>query len=59
MFWKAVDAERTGIAAGTLDEPTGLQFTAHIYTEQAPDWDALPDDGVVRNPDASYVPRWS
>ncbi len=59
MFWKAADAERTGIAAGTLDDPTGLQLTAHIYTAQAPDWDVLPDDGIVREPDASYVPRWS
>jgi hypothetical protein len=59
MFWKAAGAERTGIAAGTLDAPTGLRQTAHIYTHQAPDWDALPEDGVVRDPDASYVPRWS
>ena len=36
MFWKAADAERTGIAAGTLDDPTGLQLTAHIYTEPGP-----------------------
>lgn len=59
MFWKAAGAERTGIAAGTLDPPTGLELTAHIYTHHAPDWDALPDDGLVRDPDASYVPRWS
>ena len=48
-----------GIAAGTLDDPTGLRLAAHIYTAQAPDWDVLPDDGIVREPDASYVPRWS
>lgn len=59
MFWKAAGAERTGIAAGTLDPPTGLRLTAHIYTHQAPDWDVLPEDGVVRDPDASYSPRWS
>jgi hypothetical protein len=59
MFWKAAGSERTGIAAGTLDDPTGLQLTAHIYTEQAADWDALADDGIVRDPDSSYVPRWS
>jgi hypothetical protein len=59
MFWRAADAERTGIAAGTLDAPTGLQLTAHIYTQDAPDWDALPNDGIARDPDASYVPRWS
>jgi len=48
-----------GVAAGTLDDPTGLQLTANIYTEQAADSDALPDDGIVRDPDSSYVPRWS
>ena len=59
LFWKAADADRTGIAAGTLDPPTGLRLTAHIYSRQAPDWDVLPDDGVVRDPDASYTPRWT
>lgn len=59
MFWKAADADRTGIAAGTLDPPTGLALTAHIYTHQAPDWDVLPEDGLVRDPDASYTPRWT
>jgi hypothetical protein len=59
LFWKAADAERTGIAAGTLDTPTGLRPTAHIYTHQAPDWVALPDDGLPREPDASFTPRWS
>ena len=49
-----------GIAAGTLDDPTGLRSTAHIYTAQAADWDELPDDGLAREPDASHVPiRWS
>ena len=59
MFWRAADAERTGIAAGTLDPPTGLRLTAHIYTNHAPDWDALPEDGVARDPDSSYTPRWT
>ena len=31
---------------------------AHLHP-QAPDWDVLPEDGIVRDPDASYVPRWS
>jgi hypothetical protein len=59
LFWKAAGAERTGIAAGTLDPPTGLHLGAHIHTHQAPDWDALPDDGLPRDPDASFTPRWS
>lgn len=59
LFWQAKDAERIGIAAGTLDRPTGLRFTAHIYTHQAGDFDELPDDGLPRDPDASFTPRWS
>jgi hypothetical protein len=59
LFWKAADAERTGIAAGTLDEPTGLGRAAHIYSSDAADWDELPDDGLPRNPDPSFSPRWS
>ena len=59
LFWQADGAERIGIAVGTLDPPTGVRVTAHIYTAQAPDWDELLDDGVPRDPDSSYVPRWS
>jgi hypothetical protein len=60
LFWKAKDAERVGIAAGTLDRPTGLRFAAHIYTHQASDWDELPDDGLPRDPDTGALDiRWS
>lgn len=59
LFWKAPALERTGIAAGTLDEPTGLRVAAHIYTHQVADWDTLPEDGLPRDPDASFTPRWS
>jgi hypothetical protein len=60
LFWRAAGAERTGIAVGSLDAPTGLRIAAHIYTEQAPDWDVLPADGVPRNPEAGTVElRWT
>ncbi len=60
LFWKAKDAERIGIAAGTLDQPTGLRVAAHIYTHQSSDWDELPDDGLPRDPDTSTLDiRWS
>ena len=59
LFWKAAEAERTGIAAGTLDELSGLGRAAHIYTHQVADWDALADDGLPRDPNASFSPRWS
>ncbi len=60
LFWQADGAERIGIAAGTLDHPTGLEIFAHIYTHQAVDYDRLPDDGLPRDPDSSSIEiRWS
>jgi hypothetical protein len=59
LFWKAAEAERTGIAAGTLDEPSGLGRAAHIYASDAADWDELPADGLPRDSGASFSPRWS
>jgi hypothetical protein len=58
IFWKAPALERTGIAAGTLDEPSGLGLAAHIYTHQLADWDEIADD-LPRDPDSSFAPRWS
>ena len=61
VFWKAPELERTGIAAGTLDAPTGLRVAAHIYTHQVPDWDELPEDGLPRDPEpgAAIELRWT
>jgi hypothetical protein len=59
LFWQAAGSERAGIAAGTLDQPTGLRVVAHIYTHQAADFEAL-DDGLPRDPDRSAIEiRWS
>jgi hypothetical protein len=59
LFWQAAGSERIGIAAGTLDEPTGLQVVAHIYTRQAGDYE-LRDDGLPRDPDRDAIEiRWS
>lgn len=60
LFWKSPELERTGIAAGTLDEPTGVRVAAHIYTHQTVDWDALPDDGLPRDPETGTLElRWT
>ncbi len=60
LFWQGRDLPRIGIAAGTLDGPTGLRAAAHVYTHQAADWDELPDDGLPRDPDRSALEiRWS
>jgi hypothetical protein len=37
------------IAAGTLDEPTGLRVIAHWYVSQAGDYYELPEDGLPRH----------
>jgi hypothetical protein len=59
LFWQAAGAERIGIAAGTLDEPTGLRLIAHIYTHQASDFEVL-DDGLPRDPGRGTIEiRWS
>jgi len=38
LFWDAPDRETISIAAGTLDEPTGLRTVAQIYTSSAGDY---------------------
>jgi hypothetical protein len=60
LFWKAPELERTGIAAGTLEAPTGLRVAAHIYSHQAVDWDELPEDGLPRDPETGAIEiRWT
>ena len=59
LFWQAEASERTGIAAGTLDDPTGLRVVAHIYTHQAGDYERF-EDGLPRDPDRTAIEiRWS
>ena len=60
LFWHAADSERIGIAAGTLDAPTGLRVAAHIHTRQAVDWDDLPDDGLPQEAETDTIEiRWT
>ena len=51
LFWDAPDRPTVSIAAGTLDDPTGLKTVAHWYVSQAGDYYELPDDGL---PATSY-----
>jgi hypothetical protein len=48
MFWDAPDRLTVAIAAGTLDEPTGLRTIYHVYTATKGDYYELPDDGLPR-----------
>jgi hypothetical protein len=44
LFWDAPDRATVAVAAGTLDEPTGLRVVGQIYTSQAGDYYTVPAD---------------
>jgi hypothetical protein len=45
LFWRADGRDTVSIAAGTIDEPTGLTTVAQIYTADRGDYYAPADDG--------------
>lgn len=56
LFWEPFELDATGIIAGSLDGPTGLETVGHIYVAEKPDFyeitDGLPQfqafsDGVL------------
>jgi hypothetical protein len=49
LFWDAPRRETISIAAGTLDQPTGLRTAAHWFVSQAADYYTLADDGLERH----------
>ena len=44
LFWRPAAHDYTSVAAGTLDEPTGLRLEAQIFVDDAGDYYALPTD---------------
>jgi hypothetical protein len=38
LFWRAASRGTVSIAAGTIDQPTGLRIVAHIFTRDAGDY---------------------
>lgn len=50
LFWDAPASDTICIAAGALDEPTGLRMAAHIYVDHVGDYYELPADGLPRHP---------
>ncbi len=48
LFWDALKGAEFGIAAGTLDGPTGLETVAHIFTKYAGDYYRI-DDGLPKS----------
>ncbi|MGI8422321.1 MAG: GFA family protein [Gaiellaceae bacterium] len=49
LFWDAPARDTVSIAAGTLDEPTGLRTVGHVYVVQAGDYYELPEDDLPRH----------
>jgi hypothetical protein len=49
LFWDAPARDTISIAAGSLDEPTGLRSVGHVYVSQAGDYYELLEDGLPRN----------
>jgi hypothetical protein len=45
LFWRKLDRDTISVTAGTLDLPTGLEISEHIYVADKSDYYAL-DDGV-------------
>lgn len=44
LFWQADGADQIAIAAGSLDDATGLDITAHIFVAEKGDFYRLDDD---------------
>ena len=49
LFWDAPGRDTISIAAGSLEEPTGLRTVGHVYVSQVGDYYELLDDGLSRN----------
>lgn len=43
LFWRAFGGKQTSIAAGTLDRPTGLTLTRHIFVGSKSDYYIIAD----------------
>jgi hypothetical protein len=49
LFWDPPRRDTISIAAGSLDQPTGLSIVEHWFVSQAADYHVLPDDGLPRH----------
>jgi hypothetical protein len=56
LFWDAPARDSISIAAGTLEEPTGLRLLGHVYVAYAGDYYELPTDGLPRYERLSGAP---
>ena len=44
LFFDSEQRPSIGIAAATIDQPSGLEFAAHIFTADAADYEPISDD---------------
>lgn len=54
LFWEPVDKSSIAIAAGTLEQPTGLKTVRHIFVKDAGDYYVL-DDDLEKLPGSMYT----
>jgi hypothetical protein len=47
LFWRRAGGDRISIAAGTLDQPTGLRTIAHIHTRDHADYYEITGPGEL------------
>tara|TARA_Y100001934_G_scaffold283501_1_gene403784 strand:- start:1547 stop:1867 length:321 start_codon:yes stop_codon:yes gene_type:complete len=47
LFFDSNKRPTMGIAAATIDQPSGLEFAAHIYTDEATDYEPLTDGATT------------
>ena len=53
LFWDRPEFETISIAAGSLDDPTGLHTIRHIFVDSAADWEDVPPGGLPGSSRAS------
>ncbi len=44
LFWEPAGKEYTAVAAGSLDQPSGLATVGHVFTADRADYYAIDDD---------------
>ena len=52
LFWHPKGRENISVAAGSLDDSSGLETIGHIWTSQAPGFYTLENDGLPKFKDA-------
>lgn len=44
LFWRSLETDEMAILAASIDEPTGLRVTSHIFVESKGDYYKITDD---------------